>query len=292
MSIDLRKAFDTVDHVALFSALRNHGVDDGYIALLQLLYRNQSGSVNGSKEFSIGRGVKQGDVLSAIIFNCVLDIAFEKWRARLHDQGLFWAFGLPRLTNTRYADDILLYARSLKDLVEMAEMLIEELKSIGLYLNSSKSKILTTETTELTHDANFIEVGDDYVEILLPDQFHRYLGRYVSLSREDRLDVEFRHRKQQAWHAYNKHRKCILNPHISLRRRLHYFDVCVTPTLLFALSVLPLHQSHLHALDVLQRKMLRRIIGWRMLRDESLKDTMSRMKHRFARAQYLYYAES
>ena len=82
-----------------------------------------------------------------------------------------------------------------------------------------------------------------------------------------------------------------MNSHISLRRRLHYFDVCVTPTILFALPVFPLHQSHLQALDVLQRKMLRRIIGWRMLQDESWKDVMAIMKDRFARAQCLYYSE-
>ena len=83
LSMDLRKAFDTIDHRALFDSLHLHGVGDGYITLLKLLYTNQHGSVNGSSSFPILRGVKQGDVLSAILFNCVLDIVFGRWKIRL-----------------------------------------------------------------------------------------------------------------------------------------------------------------------------------------------------------------
>ena len=37
VSLDLRKAFDRVDHNALFEALRHYGLPDGYIAILQQL---------------------------------------------------------------------------------------------------------------------------------------------------------------------------------------------------------------------------------------------------------------
>ena len=75
--MDLRKAFDTVSHEHLLSSLGYYGLDPTYITLLQRLYANQNGAVNESKCFKILHGVKQGDVLSAIIYNCVLDIAFE-----------------------------------------------------------------------------------------------------------------------------------------------------------------------------------------------------------------------
>ena len=60
LSMDLRKAFDTIDHNSLFQALQLHGISPNYIALLQLLYQDQLGSVHGSRLFSITRGVKQG----------------------------------------------------------------------------------------------------------------------------------------------------------------------------------------------------------------------------------------
>ena len=57
-SLDLRKAFDRIDHSALFQALREQGVDNPELALLLDLYSHQSGSVNGSRAFDIQRGVK------------------------------------------------------------------------------------------------------------------------------------------------------------------------------------------------------------------------------------------
>ena len=80
LSMDLRKAFDTVDHAQVFQSLAYHGLDPAYIELLKGLYSGQSGSANGSRKFDISRGVRQGCVLSAIIFNCVLDVAFENWK--------------------------------------------------------------------------------------------------------------------------------------------------------------------------------------------------------------------
>ena len=138
MSIDMRKAFDTIEHGAIFQSLSDIGIDEGYITLLRLLYQNQTGSVNGSDSFDIDRGVKQGDVLSAVIFNCVLDMAFEAWKLRLSDQGLYIGPGLCRLTNSRYADDILLYAKSIDELIQMSEMLIDELAKVGLRLNTRR----------------------------------------------------------------------------------------------------------------------------------------------------------
>ena len=105
LSMDLKKTFDSVNHQFLFRALGYHGLQPQYIHLLQLLYRNQSGSVGSSRHFQILRGVRQGDVLSAIIFNCVIDVAFEDWKTQLRDEGILVEDRDERLTNTRYADD-------------------------------------------------------------------------------------------------------------------------------------------------------------------------------------------
>ena len=57
--MDLRKAFDTVDHDALFTALGHHGVEPNYIVLLKKLYGTQIGRLGQSRNFSIIRGVRQ-----------------------------------------------------------------------------------------------------------------------------------------------------------------------------------------------------------------------------------------
>ena len=76
VSLDMRKAFDRIQFMPLFEALRSQHVPEEYIALLVLLYNNQFGMVNGSEHFEIKRGVKQGDVISAMLFNAGLEMAF------------------------------------------------------------------------------------------------------------------------------------------------------------------------------------------------------------------------
>ena len=45
----------------------------------------------------------------------------------------------------RYADDLMLYAKSDTDLASVVECFAEELAVVGFSLNISKTKILTTE---------------------------------------------------------------------------------------------------------------------------------------------------
>ena len=62
--LDYRKAFDTVEHDSLWSALKNQGVPDGYIRILSSLYIDQTGRTRMdklSKSFDTMRGTKQGD---------------------------------------------------------------------------------------------------------------------------------------------------------------------------------------------------------------------------------------
>ena len=141
VSIDLKKAFDRINHEALFKALAEQNLDDEHLALLQCLYKHQRGIV-GEYNFPIIRGVRQGDVLSLLLFNAVLQHAMEKWQHQLVDEGFALSLDstCPRLTNIRYADDLLLFGKSLSEVVSMLERLAGILKLYGLELNMKKTK--------------------------------------------------------------------------------------------------------------------------------------------------------
>ena len=123
--------------------------------------------------------MKQGDVLSAILFNCVLDSVFVKWKAQLFHEGIQVRGSGERITNIRYADDILLVAKSRAELLRMAELLVLELARVGLTLNSAKTKILHTSYEDDGHDVDFVEIAGDFVSVLHPKSWHKYLGRHI-----------------------------------------------------------------------------------------------------------------
>ena len=106
--------------------------------------------------------MKQGDVLSPLLFNAGLEYAMKKWKLRVQHCGLHCADD-ELLTNVHYADDLMLYARSGTDLSSMVESSVEELAAVGLHLNTSKTKILTTQNSK---EPMFLDIGRDMIEVL------------------------------------------------------------------------------------------------------------------------------
>ena len=75
-AVDFKKAFDSVSHDELFAAMLEMGVEAAYVNVLKRLYAGQTANVvtdKISKDFEIKRGTKQGDPISPILFNAVLE---------------------------------------------------------------------------------------------------------------------------------------------------------------------------------------------------------------------------
>ena len=71
--IDYAKAFDCVDHIKLWKILKEMGIPDPLTCLLSNLYSGQEATVrtgHGTTDwFQIGKGVRQGCILSPCLFN-------------------------------------------------------------------------------------------------------------------------------------------------------------------------------------------------------------------------------
>ena len=146
-----------------------------------------------------------------------------------------------RLTNVRYADDMLLFAKSREELQNMMVLLVEELQKIGLDLNASKTKVITNDI----QDENFIMIGVEKVGIIAENDKHKYLGRYISGVLENRSNVEVAHRIQCAWHKFGRRSSVLTNRNVSIKLRLKLFDATVSPSALFGLCALPISQPNM-----------------------------------------------
>ena len=84
LTVDIEKAFDSVNHLFLVSALEKYGFKNDFIRWIKLLLKNQKSRIinrgQTTNYFKLERqgGTRQGDPISAYLFILVLEIAFIK----------------------------------------------------------------------------------------------------------------------------------------------------------------------------------------------------------------------
>ena len=110
--LDASKAFDRVNLLTLFKTLYSRGMCPIYLRLLMIIYEGQNMRFRWNNtvtdNFTISNGVKQGGVLSPILFSLYLDQLISQLRhigMGCHMNGLFTGVFI-------YADDITLLAPS------------------------------------------------------------------------------------------------------------------------------------------------------------------------------------
>ena len=108
--LDASKAFDRVCYNELFTRLIERNVSPFVIIFMLFMYTNHSMHVKWkgslSDIFSIGNGVRQGAVLSPLLFTLYIDMLF----IRLQDLGLGCHIGPIFAGSFGYADDVALVA--------------------------------------------------------------------------------------------------------------------------------------------------------------------------------------
>ena len=80
MTIDIEKAFNSLDHTLLISVLEKFGFGKSFIDWIKLFLNEQESCViNGgfiTKYFKLEKGERQGDPVSAYLFILCLEILF------------------------------------------------------------------------------------------------------------------------------------------------------------------------------------------------------------------------
>ena len=155
VAIDFRKAFDLVFHGSIWKSLTAQGVPQCYVKTLKRLYRNQKGMVLtdvSSKIFDIERGTKQGDPISPPLFNAALQTVMakvtQKWRERKLGLLVDTTSEPEYLQELRFADDILLFANTKDEALQMLEDLATEAEKAGLQVHFGKTKVMSNLNIE------------------------------------------------------------------------------------------------------------------------------------------------
>ena len=117
--IDYAKAFGCVYHNKLWKILKEMGIPDHLICLLRNLYAGQEVTVrteHGTTDwFQIGKGVRQGCILSRCLFNLYAEYIFMR-NTGLEETQTGIKIAGRNINNLRYADDTTLMAESEEEL--------------------------------------------------------------------------------------------------------------------------------------------------------------------------------
>jgi hypothetical protein len=144
--VDFSKAFDSPKHEQLWWTMLEMGFPPHLVNLLSSLYKNQKARVRiagtVSEWFRIRKGVRQGCVLSPCLFNILAEMAMRKALEGYHGCILI---GGRRISNLRYADDIVLLATSVEELQELVDRLVTAGKEYNLEINTSKTKVMAVD---------------------------------------------------------------------------------------------------------------------------------------------------
>ena len=123
------------------------GIPDHLTCLLKNLYACQEATVrtgHGTTDwFQIGKGVRQGCILSPCLFN--LNAEYIMQNAGLDEAQAGIKIARRNINNLRYADDTTFMAESKEELKNFLMKMQEESEKTGLKLNILKTKIMASD---------------------------------------------------------------------------------------------------------------------------------------------------
>ena len=141
--VDYAKAFDCVDNSKVWKILQEIEIPDHLTCFLRNLYADQEATVrtgHGTTDwFQIGKGIRQGCILSPCLFNLYAEHLL--WNARLDEAQAEIKIAGRNINNLRYADDTTLMAESQEELQSLLIKVKEENEKVVLKLNVQKTNV-------------------------------------------------------------------------------------------------------------------------------------------------------
>ena len=250
---DLASAFDTVEYPVLLSHLKSAGVTGKAWRLIKQWYTNPMSSVRVcgtvSSQFHIQRGVRQGSVLSPVLFLLVMDPILLELQSKsngLNISGLF-------LGALSHADDIRTLSTNLTDCRAQISSVSSFATQRGLTLSTEKCEAIISPSAPA--NKSYIQVEDIKIPI---SHSARCLGAWwtSNLSSSKWITVNINKARGAFFSRGSGTFHGTLNP-LSSRSII---ECCVLPTLLYGAESWILNTTLLTKLESFQGEIGRRIL--------------------------------
>ena len=141
--IDFEKAFDSIDHDSLWQIIEIYGIPKKIINIVKEMYTHAQCMIKMentlTQNFNIPTGVRQGCVLSPLLFNLAMNFVLRNTKKL--NNGINWRN--ESLSDLDFADDICLLHNKIKKLQKSTTSLHLTSKKIGLIIDKNKTMIMT-----------------------------------------------------------------------------------------------------------------------------------------------------
>ena len=230
--IDLKKAFDSVLHPALFIKLVSCGLGGKFLSVLKAMYSQIDlqvicNSRGLTEAFPSQLGVFQGDNLSPNLFNIFVNDLTHCF----NEACMPCLLGEHRINCLLYADDLVILSESASGLQNCLDVVGNFCSTWGLDINYNKSKVMVFSKSSRLFDLSFT-LNNIQLECV---REYKYLGVIFSLNGSfTRALNDLYHRGQK---AFFKLTSLFKNAKCSVDQFLFLFDHTVKPVLMYGTEV-------------------------------------------------------
>lgn len=250
--IDFAAAFDSVDRGSLWKILDQDGLPTKIIQLIEAMYKSTSNRVRVagsiSSDFEVATGVRQGAILSPLLFTRAIDWVMEN---AIEAQQLGMIVGGTRIPDLAFADDIALLAESPQELQLMLNNIATWAARVGLMVNCAKTK------TMCSGDANppqFTIYGEDLERV----QSFVYLGSAVTELGDAGAEVTSRLAKAQG--AFSLLQRLWNDRNVTVPTKMKVYLASVRSVLMYGCETWPLLVRQTQRLVAFEHKCWRKLL--------------------------------
>lgn len=131
IDLDIKGFFDNIDHELMQKAIKHYCKDKWVLMYVERWLKAGVVSADGNKRSRVN-GTPQGGVISPLLANLYLHVAFDKWMEKNHSEKPF----------ERYADDIIVHCKTEKQAGYLRHLIVKRMRECKLELNQEKTKIV------------------------------------------------------------------------------------------------------------------------------------------------------
>ena len=261
--VDLQKAFDSVRRKELWEALEKHKVDNELITAIKSFYVNPESEVQiagkTSSTFRINTGVRQGCILSPLLFIILMDSISRECKGMkpinvgMHNISPFERRQI-QLLMLSFADDLVVFGENQRDLEINMNILNTELLKRGMKINTKKTKTMVISKVPTKHT---IKLNNETLEQV---NSYKYLG--VMIQANGSLREEISQRIGKASQVYGQLGQSFINKkELTTKTKMSIFNAVYCPTLMYGSECWTLETRDKSRLQATEMKFLRRVVG-------------------------------